>query len=779
MSEVELLAESPAQETPQFLFAFCLFKYFPFGGLQRDFIEIARRCLRHGHRIRVYTQSWEGERPPGFDIVEVPARGLTNHRRCVTFADWVRDDIARSPVDLVVGFNKMPGLDVYYAADSCFVEKAHSQRSALYRLMPRYRVFSDLEHAVFGRQSSARIMMIAPQQLRFFKRHHATPEDRVTNLPPGLPPERIRRLRAADPQPDLRASLGIAPDARLILFVGSGFRKKGLDRAIRAIASLPAAERRSTHLCVLGEDTAAPYERLAMWLAVREQVHFLGGREDVPDFMATADLMVLPALDENAGIVILEALFAGLPLIVSDVCGYAEHVRDADAGIVLPEPFRQRDFNAALLQVFDCQRRAQWREGARHYTETHDLTSLHDRAAEVIEETALSRVGTRGRPVFAFCLYKYFPWGGLQRDMLRIALACMDRGYRIRVYAMSWQGERPEGFDYVQVPVTALTNHHGYEKYQAWVNRHLREHPADIVVGFNKIPGLDVYFAADGCYLEKARRTRNFLYRSTSRFHSLSTLERAVFEPGAATDILVLTSAQQREYQDCYGTEDARFKLLPPGVSRSRQRPPDADLIRARMRSELDVPAAGRLLLTVGSGFVTKGLDRTLQALANLPEPLAERTRLLVIGQDKRGPFERLAGRLGVRDRVEFLGGRDNVLDYMLAADVLVHPAYAESAGIVLLEAVIAGLPVVATAVCGYSGHIVRSGCGRVLAEPFDGDELDRTLLEMLTSPDWVEWSRAGVAYGQRERLFDLPEFALEHIEVCYRRKGAPRVRPA
>ena len=45
----------------------------------------------------------------------------------------------------------------------------------------------------------------------------------------------------------------------------------------------------------------------------------------------------------------------------------------------------------------------------------------------------------------AFCLYKYFPFGGLQRDFLRIALACQARGHAVRVYTLEWRGEVPEG----------------------------------------------------------------------------------------------------------------------------------------------------------------------------------------------------------------------------------------------------------------------------------------------------------------------------------------------
>ena len=54
--------------------AFVLYKYFPFGGLQRDFMRIALECQRRGHKIRVYTLIWEGDVPEGFEVLVAPVR---------------------------------------------------------------------------------------------------------------------------------------------------------------------------------------------------------------------------------------------------------------------------------------------------------------------------------------------------------------------------------------------------------------------------------------------------------------------------------------------------------------------------------------------------------------------------------------------------------------------------------------------------------------------------------------------------------------------------------
>ena len=80
-----------------------------------------------------------------------------------------------------------------------------------------------------------------------------------------------------------------------------------------------------------------------------------------------------------------------------------------------------------------------------------------------------------------------------------------------------------------------------------------------------------------------------------------------------------------------------------------------------------------------------------------------------MIGQNSPGRFGLLARQLGVVDRVHFLGGRHDVPDFLLASDLLVHPAYAENTGTVLLEAMVSGLPVLTTDVCGYAFHIQKA----------------------------------------------------------------------
>ena len=367
--------------------------------------------------------------------------------------------------------------------------------------------------------------------------------------------------------------------------------------------------------------------------------------------------------------------------------------------------------------------------------------------------------------LLAFTLFKYFPFGGLQRDFLRIALACQARGHAIRVYTLQWEGDIPPGFEVVKAPVKALSNHRRYEMFAEWVRKDLAARPADRLVGFNKMPGLDVYYCADPCYEDKARTLRSPMYRLSGRYRHFSAYERAVFAPEAQVEILMISAVQQALYVKHYGTQPERLHLLPPGIAQDRRAPANAAEIRAGFRREFHLGDDELLLVQIGSGFKTKGLDRSLRALAALPAALKQRTRLIAIGQDDPKPFVSMTRSLGLGEKVRILKGRDDIPRFLLGADLLVHPAYNENTGTVLLEAVVAGLPVLTTAACGYAHYIEDAGAGRVVPLPFDQAGLNALLADMLADDAARrQWGASGLAWAERADIYSLPERAADII---------------
>lgn len=364
----------------------------------------------------------------------------------------------------------------------------------------------------------------------------------------------------------------------------------------------------------------------------------------------------------------------------------------------------------------------------------------------------------------SFLIYSYFPFGGLQRDFLRIAVECLSRGHDVTVYTLSWDGEIPEGLTVVIVPVNKRNRIKRNEAYSAWVQGALKGQDG-LVIGFNKVPHCDIYFAADPCFMEKAMKQRGFYYRFTPRFRHFKRYEEAVFGSEQKTEVLILSPQQRRAFEHYYPDCAARLHQVPPGISQDR-RVDEIDLkAREELRAEMGLAKDARLILQVGSGFRVKGVDRALRAIAAQPGDVLERCHYLLIGSDKPNRFQALAEKLHIANRFTVLQGRNDIPRFLAAADLMLHPAYSESAGYVLLEATIAGLPVLTTATCGYAFHVEQAQSGLVCDDPFDQRQLNSYLTQMLRELDAASWSANGLQYGRQDELYSQAAHVADFIE--------------
>lgn len=369
-------------------FAFVIFKFFPFGGAQRDMLRIARECLKLGHTVHIYTLSWQGPSPePGISYEILPASGWMNYQRYRDFIMQVRQKIREVRYDLVVGFNRMPGLDAYFAADPCFIEQAYNNRPWWYRWSSRYHFFAECEKQVFAENGGCEILLLAPNEKTVFQHWYQTPEARFHLMPPVLAPERFVLGDRAQIRADVRAEFGFPEDSHILLLVGSGFKTKGLDRVLEGLLFLPDDLRGKTCLVAVGQDNPDDFNHMAKKLRLEGQVVICKGRDDIPRLMQGADLLVHPARRELAGHVLIEALACGLPVLTTDVCGYSFHVNAAGGGMVLPSPFTQEAFNLALRDMLRAGPEP-WRAQGLAYAQAILSANIGDAEARLLESFA-------------------------------------------------------------------------------------------------------------------------------------------------------------------------------------------------------------------------------------------------------------------------------------------------------------------------------------------------------------------------------------------------------
>lgn len=367
--------------------ALVIFRYFPYGGLQRDMLAIAQAAQKKGHRVSIFCSEWQGDKVPGIDVIEIRGSGFFNIAGVKNFVDAFRKQFRREQFDLLVGFNKMPGLDVYFAGDSCFAHKAYGERSWLYRCAPRSRLYLAYERAVFAETSTTQILSLVASEQKQFARYYATQPERFHALPPGIS---VAHLACANPtaaRVALRHELGLSEHTRIILSLGSGYKTKGVDISINAFAELKKTSADKLALVIVGKDNPYPYRQQAAQAGIEPQVFFLGPRSPVGDLLHAVDLLLHPARKELAGNVILEAMLCGCPVVASYHCGYAHYVTEQKMGALIPAKASPAAI-AGLVASTLATDAAVWRARGEHFAQTSDVFSRPAVAIAALEKFA-------------------------------------------------------------------------------------------------------------------------------------------------------------------------------------------------------------------------------------------------------------------------------------------------------------------------------------------------------------------------------------------------------
>jgi glycosyltransferase involved in cell wall biosynthesis len=222
--------------------------------------------------------------------------------------------------------------------------------------------------------------------------------------------------------------------------------------------------------------------------------------------------------------------------------------------------------------------------------------------------------------------------------------------------------------------------------------------------------------------------------------------------------VVCTSSSLKAVLQVTYPDSSSMLEVVTPGVAAVSGRASDTQ--RAQAREQLGLPIEPTVLLFVGNDFVKKGLPALLQALAQLPA----QTQLAVVGNGESEPaMRKLTDRLGLTARVHFLGSQRDMGFAYRAADALVHPTLEDSFGMVVLEAMAHGLPVVVSA-APYSGiaeDLLDGDNALLLKDPLDVAKIVATLQRLLNDVDLVSglstraqafaqahsWERAAGAY--------------------------------
>jgi UDP-glucose:(heptosyl)LPS alpha-1,3-glucosyltransferase len=356
---------------------------------------------------------------------------------------------------------------------------------------------------------------------------------------------------------------------------------------------------------------------------------------------------------------------------------------------------------------------------------------------------------------FLLSLYRYFSAGGLQMDSLRIARNACQRGHQVVFCTTRWEGPRPEDLPGLEIKLLpepkAWTNLARLEQFGKMIAEERARGHYDGEIAMNRFPGAEFYFAADECMKDLIYHQRRLgrLLLLFPRYRTLLRLEKETLFCPETKKILLLSQRQLQDFQREYGLPTERFLMLPPGMDPGSLPPASQEeqqRLRQQERHSLGIQDDELLLLMVGTGLYRKGADRYLAAVAALPEDLRKRCRAAIIGRDSPDAIQSLARKAGLpHENLIVLPPRPSVGALYLAADLLVHAARSEGSGTILVEAEANGLPVLCTAICGFSNFVEPTGMP-VIPEPFRQEALNQALKEVL--PNLPEHAKRTCEYA-------------------------------
>jgi glycosyltransferase involved in cell wall biosynthesis len=178
-----------------------------------------------------------------------------------------------------------------------------------------------------------------------------------------------------------RRKLGLPEQVPLALFAGDiRINRKNLDTVLHALVQVP-----DLHLAVVGTTEGSPYPQLVAQLELSERVHFLGYRRDVSELMRAVDFFVFPSRYEPFGLVVIEAMASGLPVITATTTGAAELITP-ESGVVLSDSEDSQGLAQAMSSLkSDAELRQRMGQAARSIAEQHSWTSMAQRYVDVFE----------------------------------------------------------------------------------------------------------------------------------------------------------------------------------------------------------------------------------------------------------------------------------------------------------------------------------------------------------------------------------------------------------
>jgi UDP-glucose:(heptosyl)LPS alpha-1,3-glucosyltransferase len=347
-------------------------KFVLYGGAEQFVQGYIQQLAEAGHDIHIFANQWSPSNHPNIHLHHVPAFKLNSFIRTLSFAWFSARAVGKESFDIIQSHEKTWKQDVYRVGDGCHKEWLEQRKRFLPALKgfflsinPFHRLVLKLEKNLFESGQCKKFIAISKMVKNDILKHYHCPSENISVVYNGVDlirfhPENKDRFRTG-----IRNELGIPENSTLILFVGSGFERKGLKALLQSTQYFGAEDWR---LVVMGKGKWNKYLQLVPE-NLRSRIIYKEPVLEIERYYAAADIFALPSIYEPFGNANLEALASGLPVITTRHCGAADIIQHKLNGLVVENSESAKEIADNINILFDQALRQSISQNARALAE--------------------------------------------------------------------------------------------------------------------------------------------------------------------------------------------------------------------------------------------------------------------------------------------------------------------------------------------------------------------------------------------------------------------------
>lgn len=341
--------------------------YTPFGGVERVALSLIKGLLQKDTQVILLTlpgQKWPVQSP---HLTIVPMGIKRGHRllKAWAFNRSVNRYVTTYAVSTILSLDKVTTFTHLHAGGGTHktflrIKSGYSNAiSNFFRsISPFHRYFLYLEKKGFKNPRLIKVRCNSSMVREDIRREYGVNKDKLIVIHSGIrwqAMENTFEQRAVIAE-TLRKEHQLDPGWKCLLFLGSGFDRKGLDVAIKGLAKMPGAY----HLLVVGSGAPDRYLKLARRHHLENHIHFLGPQKDGWRYATLCRAMVLPSQYDPFGGASAEGHAMGIPVLISDKTGYADFVTHGENGVILKTPMNAAHIETAFNELAALLERPKW-----------------------------------------------------------------------------------------------------------------------------------------------------------------------------------------------------------------------------------------------------------------------------------------------------------------------------------------------------------------------------------------------------------------------------------